>query len=123
MIPARIISDFFLNSEVLFLPYKTYKISEYDQTNFKPLITSDFLDSLNKGSKVLLVDDIADSGSTLSRITHVIQSHYHQQAINYTILTSSIISKMKWIPNIVGKTYDNNNWIVFPWEKNEFSKG
>lgn len=56
-------------------------------------------------SQTLIVDDIADSGQTLSKYST------NMTAVLYYKPNASIIK-----PTIYGTISNNNDWIVFPWE-------
>jgi len=55
---------------------------------------------------VLVVDDIADSGNTLSQIAR------H----NFITATLATRHTTTYIPTITGTEINNDNWLVFPWE-------
>lgn len=74
------------------------------------IIKKDFSNIRNK--KILLVDDLTDSGSTILDITKFLQnfSNFIYTAVLYTK------TKSKFIPNYCCEMKDSNEWIVFPWE-------
>lgn len=57
--------------------------------------------------KVIVVDDIADTGNTLTQI----QQH--------GFLTATLVRRYSstFIPDIVGDVICNDDWLVFPWER------
>ena len=57
------------------------------------------------GKKVLIVDDIADSGETLKK-----WNNYQTAVLHYKPHTS------KSIPSIWAILHDTDHWIVYPWE-------
>jgi len=122
MIPTRIMSDYFLDSKVVHIPYKSYEIGGYQQSGERPYIDLHGLDDLSSNQKILLVDDISDSGSTLKRCKNAVSEYIDLcgNIENIKIKTSAIVTKKKWLPDIAGVILDNERWIVFPWEKNEF---
>ena len=61
---------------------------------------------------ILVVDDIADSGKTLS------QFMYH----NYIAVLFCRQHTSQVIPKYIGKSITHDKWIVFPWETYESSK-
>lgn len=125
MIPTRMISDYFLKAEVIYVPYKTYVVGGYTQTQHQPIISLSLLDDIIKGQNILLIDDISDSGSTLMRCQDMIHNYAKFRCCNthFKVYSSSLVTKKRWQPLFKGITLDNENWIVFPWEKNEFEKG
>jgi hypoxanthine phosphoribosyltransferase len=56
--------------------------------------------------KILLIDDIADSGRTL------------QEPSYFGFLTATLVKRYTstFTPDYIGCTIYNDNWIVFPWE-------
>jgi len=56
--------------------------------------------------KVLVVDDIADSGNTLAQI----QRH------NFKTATLARRYSSSFFPFIVGEDIKDDHWLVFPWE-------
>ncbi len=60
-------------------------------------------------NEVLIVDDISDSGVTLTEIG---TKGYH---------TATLCSRYstQYTPDYYGEEIDNDRWIVFPWEEND----
>lgn len=56
--------------------------------------------------KVLVVDDIADSGNTLAQI----QRH------NFKTATLARRYSSSYTPSMVGEDVRDDHWLVFPWE-------
>ncbi len=74
-----------------------------------PLMVEGYGPTTHWDSKILVVDDIADTGKTLERVVKnlphstVFAMHYHQQ---------SVIEPYAWL-------YEKKDeWIVYPWEGN-----
>jgi uncharacterized protein len=72
---------------------------------FIGLETATLLPKTNK-KKILLVDDISDSGKTLEEL------HKHG-FITSTLATRDTTS---YLPNVTGETIYDDTWLVFPWE-------
>ena len=71
-----------------------------------------------KEHKVLVVDDVADSGSSLKfAIEKVVKP---KRPGEFRSATLHIKPRSSYIPNYY--VSDFNGWIVYPWEKNEVSK-
>lgn len=64
------------------------------------------------GKKVLLVEDLADSGNTLHELltTHLADVDVETAVLLFKPHTSRVV------PNYCGSTFKLNDWIVFPWE-------
>lgn len=76
------------------------------------LITnSQIMDFISKDISLLIVDDIVDTGKTLSILTKRIL-----EVSNINIITASLYYKTRSIfkPNFY--CYETTNWIVFPYE-------
>ena len=59
--------------------------------------------------KVLIVDDISDSGETLTQIG----------GKGYSTATLCFRYSTQYTPDYYGEEIDNDRWIVFPWEEND----
>ncbi|HAR99893.1 MAG: Phosphoribosyltransferase [Candidatus Moranbacteria bacterium GW2011_GWC2_37_73] len=72
-----------------------------------------------KGMKVLLIDEIADTGQTLKQISQILIDKYDTGEIR----TASLVVNKKncnFLPNYFALLTDK--WVVFPWDKEEFPK-
>lgn len=75
-------------------------------------------DALNDNKKVLVVDDICDSGSTyelffsLLNITDI-NKHYLHNLKTFALQRRNTSS---YIPNYISETLTNNDWQIYPWE-------
>ena len=69
-----------------------------------------------KGGYVLVVDDINDSGDTLTAIKDFVDHEYFNGTYLYATLLEKCTSKFDC--NFYGEMLDDSNddWIVFPWE-------
>ena len=81
-------------------------------------ITKPLTDSI-KGESVLVLDDIADSGTTLIKSKEYLLS---LGAHNVDIATIYTKAKSTLKPNYFGQEIPDNAWIVFPGERAEFIK-
>jgi uncharacterized protein len=69
-----------------------------------------------EGKKILLIDEIADSGQTLREVSRLIVKKYKP-----ALLQSAVIVKKNNCPFEVDQfALETNDWVVFPWEKKEF---
>ena len=106
LVPARILSDI-LDAKVLIIGIKFYK--GVGETDPRPTITQD-LPKL-EGKKILIVDDIADSGNSLIAATEYLKGNELRTATLHYKETS----KLK--PDYFIDTA--TQWIVYPWERHE----
>ena len=112
LVPARLLSDS-LNVPILY----TIRISFYSSVGIrkeKPEVTQP-LDVDIKGKKVLIVDDISDSGKSL-----VLAKEYVDSLEAGETKTATIHYKPTSVfkPDFFSKT--TNAWVVYPWETEEF---
>lgn len=113
-IPARIMSDLLENPNLATLTAEFYiGIAE---TRKEPSITQPVSVPV-EGKKVLVVDDLADTGKSLQPVT----SHLEKQGAS-EVRTATIYYKPWSIT--VPDYYDieSRRWIVFPWEQKEAVK-
>lgn len=113
-IPARILSDLLDNPNLANVGAGAYlgieKAKDY------PTITQEISMSI-KGKKVLLVDEIADSGKSLQLII----SHLNQKgASEFRTATLYYKSRSLIKPDYYEK--ETSNWIIFPWDTREVIK-
>ena len=109
--PARIISDLLENPELANVKAEFY--FGVAQTKGEPVITQAVSISV-RGKKVLVVDDVADTGKSL----RLVRSHLQEQgAADVKIAT---IYYKPWsivVPDWYEK--ETSHWIIFPWERKE----
>jgi len=66
--------------------------------------------------RILIVDDIIDSGETMNTLHEYFQYHYPEVDIRTAgLIYKSNTSKHK--PDYYGMDMECNDWIVFPWER------
>jgi hypoxanthine phosphoribosyltransferase len=70
---------------------------------------------LRKGGYVLLVDDIADTGKTLSAAAEMFRKKFGK------VVTATLAYKPKssFKPDVIGKTVPSGTWLVFDYEEEE----
>lgn len=69
-------------------------------------------------SKILVVDDISDKGTTLGFVKRQICTDGPLNYVHKDIYTCTICIKegTDFLPTWYEETYDKDDWIVFPWE-------
>jgi hypoxanthine phosphoribosyltransferase len=109
--PARIMSDLLENPKLANVRAEFYL--GVAKTKGDPVITQPVSTSV-KGKKVLIVDEVADTGKSL----RLVKSHLKEQgATEVKIMT---IYYKPWsivVPDWYAK--ETSRWIVFPWERKE----
>jgi hypoxanthine phosphoribosyltransferase len=109
--PARVMSDLLENPNVASVAAEFYV--GVAETKGKPAITQPVSVSV-KGKRVLVVDDVADTGESL----RLVRSYLKEQGAA-EVKTATIYYK-PWsvmIPNYYEK--ETRSWIIFPWEIKE----
>ena len=76
-------------------------------------------ESINKKSKILVVDDINDSGRTFTSVKSILQSEYgiDDNNIHFASLIKRNSTEFKDSNTISGNTVYTTSWLVFPWDK------
>ncbi len=106
LVPARILSDI-LGKRVLILGMEFYK--GINERKDRPAITQE-LPKL-EGLKILLVDDVSDSGKSLVTAMELLKGNKVKTATLHYKPHSS------YKPDYFVET--SNSWIVYPWEVHE----
>jgi len=113
LIPARILADLLEIGELGFIGVRFYR--GVSKREAKPEITIPPVPSVS-GRKLLLVDDIVDTGRTLQL---VVDELYRYGCLE--VKTLAIYVK-KWSPVLPDYYYRvTDKWVVFPWELAETS--
>jgi len=112
LVPAQIISHSMENSELYVIKADYYKddVAKEDMKwNEKPLITQK-LDKCVKGKKILVVDEVTDSGATAAEVKRYIESLGPKEA-RFLMVHWKPWSKFK--PDYFAEQADG--WVVYPW--------
>jgi len=108
LVPATIMSHMF-DADLLTYNVKSYKGKR--QGEFKIIQDID-LDALPDNSKVLVIDDICDSGKTFAKVKELIGNKF--EFVRYAALFTKKSSK--GVLDHYGVEVKDDNWLVFPWE-------
>jgi len=109
--PARIMSDLLENPELANVKAEFYL--SVAETKGEPIITQPVSVSV-KGKKVLVVDDVADTGKSLA----LVREHLKEQGA--TQVKIATIYYKPW--SIVTPDWyekKTSQWVIFPWERKE----
>jgi hypoxanthine phosphoribosyltransferase len=111
-IPARILSDLLGNSYTANLKIDFYR--GVGETKERPIITQT-ISTIVEGKKVLIADDVADSGKSLK----VAKEHLEQCGATQVKIATIYYKPWSIIkPDFYIK--ETEAWIIFPWERKEF---
>jgi len=109
--PARIISDLLENPELASVKAEFYM--GVAETKGEPVITQPVSVSV-RGKKVLVVDDVADTGKSLRLVRYHLKEHGASEVKIATIYYKP------WsvaVPDYYKR--ETSAWIIFPWERKE----
>jgi len=109
--PGRVMSDLLENPQIANVKAEFYK--GVAETKGEPIITQPVSMPV-KGKKILVIDDVADTGQSLRKV----QSHLLEQgATDVKIATLYYKPWSVTLPNYYEK--ETKRWIIFPWERKE----
>jgi len=122
MIPATLIAKELKVNKLLSCNLKSYqedKPREGAHSQMDVVKTISFPDwrSLREEDRVLILDDLVDTGLTLKKIIHYNNIINHNQPEKNWIF-ATLYNKPRSIfkPDYTVREFDNDEWIVFPWE-------
>jgi len=109
--PARIMSDLLENPELANVKAEFYL--DVAKTKSEPVITQPVSVAVH-GKKILIVDDVADTGKSL----RLVRSHIKEQGA--TDVKIATIYYKPWSV-VTPDWYERktSHWIIFPWERKE----
>jgi hypoxanthine phosphoribosyltransferase len=110
-VPARILSDLLETPNLSFMQIEFY--INISQTLQEPILKQTLTTNV-AGKKILLIDDISDTGKSLKLAKTHLQ---HQGAIE--IKTATLYEKPQSITTPDFYEKQTNNWVVFPWDIKE----
>jgi len=75
--------------------------------------------SYTEGSKILIVDDIYDTGYTMKRVIDFVKKQRTKPSPMPTVLSYCLFGTdaSELGTNLVYSNYNDGSWIVFPWER------
>jgi hypoxanthine phosphoribosyltransferase len=111
VVPANIIADLLSVRQVVSIRLEFY--ADIAKPDMQPVITQFLNDEVN-GKKVLVIDDISDSGQSLKTAKQYL---IEKGAVEIKIATLYAKVATQTIPDYVEKITDR--WVVFPWEIKE----
>ncbi len=112
--PARIMSDFLENPNTANMKVEFYL--GIGKTARKPVITQP-VTSVVKDKKILLVDDVADTGESLKvALDHLVQGGAR------AVKTATIYYKPQSTTKPDFFVAETSSWIIFPWERLETTR-
>ncbi|MEK6977688.1 MAG: phosphoribosyltransferase [Candidatus Hydrothermarchaeota archaeon] len=114
LVPARILSDMLGNDELQTMRIKFYdavgRTAERPKILYQPRLEV-------KGKRVLLVDDIADTGKSLTAAIDHLKGEGAGE-VSVAVLAKRPSSSL--IPDLC--TMETDAWVIFPWEVQETAR-
>ena len=108
VVPARIMADYFgIVLDFFALDVKLY--TGIGTRKEEPVIRYDFKDSDIKDKRILVLDDIYDSGKTMNAVIDHFEGHNITTA---TLLWKETAQKK---PNYYAEVAKEEEWTIFPW--------
>jgi hypoxanthine phosphoribosyltransferase len=110
LVPARMVCDFLLQNDLLSITTQHWGIA----TNLgKARIKFSLPQEADiSGKRVLIVDDVADTGDSISIIVDYLQERNHLE-VRTAVLHYKTCSAT--IPDYYGEKLEEWNWIIYPW--------
>ncbi|MGV8085126.1 MAG: phosphoribosyltransferase [Candidatus Bilamarchaeum sp.] len=109
LVPSRIFSDLLNVGSILVLGLKSY---DKDNKQSQIQITQEITNNL-KGQKILLVDDVSDSGNSLI----FAMDYLSKKGASARSATLHYKPDSKFKPDYFAQT--TKSWVCYPWEVNE----
>jgi len=109
LIPAKLLSDLLDIKTIRYIEIKFYKGVRV--TEMKPLLKGIYIDNL-EGKKVLIVDDVVDTGTTLEVVEQIVRFFNPLEVKTATLYVKPWSRKYPNYYNII-----IDKWIIFPWDK------
>lgn len=111
LVPAVRLSHLLNDLEMSVIDVKYYQ--NVDKKMEKPKILGTDIEELE--GKVLVVDDVADTGNTLQAVMEYLKGHGEGKPEKLKILTIAYKPQSKIKPDYY--VHETEKWIVFPWEE------
>ena len=123
MIPATLLAKHLKVDKLLSANLKSYvddkpRDGVHSETDVVRLITFPDFGTLRDEEKILVVDDLADTGMTLRKVKQIdsIVTWERPEQNKWVYSTLYYKSKSTFTPHYTVRDFDNDQWIVFPWE-------
>ena len=114
IIPARILADKINVDDIGVLEVKLYK--SVGIRGERPYLRQPLILPVT-GKRVLIVDDVSDSGLTLQFAVEVVNAYMPKEVKTATLY---IKPWTDFIPDYYARSTES--WVVFPWERGEFER-
>jgi hypoxanthine phosphoribosyltransferase len=123
MIPATLLAKHLKVNKLLSANLKSYqqdvpRNGAHSTEDIVKVISFPSWGDLQNEDNVLIVDDLVDTGLTLQKIKKIEKIINWERSDKKTWVYATIYYKPKtiFVPDYTVKEFDNDEWIVFPWE-------
>ena len=124
MIPATLLAKYLKIDKLLSANLKSYQDDKprngvHSSEDVVKVISFPSWGDLKNEKKILIVDDLVDTGLTLRKIKqmgNIINWEREDKQDCWVYATLYYKSKTIFNPSYTVKEFDNDEWIVFPWE-------
>jgi xanthine phosphoribosyltransferase len=124
MIPATLLAKYLKIDKLLSANLKSYQENKprngaHSSEDVVKVISFPNWEDLKNEEKVLIVDDLVDTGLTLRKIKqmgNIINWEREDKQDCWVYATLYYKPKTIFNPSYTVKEFDNDEWIVFPWE-------
>ncbi|RJQ34317.1 hypothetical protein C4556_02845 [Candidatus Parcubacteria bacterium] len=108
LFPVALVAKVFDTKDVAIVSARSYSKRRQGKLKVTALPKVDL-----RGKRVLLVDEIADRGTTLKHISKILKTHYKVGQLKTAVLVVNKKNCETW-PDYYMLTVDK--WVVFPWD-------
>ena len=123
MIPATLLAKHLKVDKLLSANLKSYvedkpRDGVHSETDVVKLISFPDFGTLKNEEKILIVDDLADTGMTLHKVKQIdnIVTWDIPDRNQWVYSTLYYKPKSKFTPHYTVRDFNNDEWVVFPWE-------
>jgi uncharacterized protein len=107
--PVALLAKMFDTKDVVIVSARSYSKRKQGKLRVTALPKIDL-----RGKRVLLVDEIADRGTTLKHVSRIIMRQYKVGMLKTAALVVNEVRCKTW-PDYYARKVDK--WVVFPWDK------
>lgn len=112
LIPLYFLTKKLKIKNILTISAKSYNKDKQEKVEITYLPEIDL-----KNKKILLVDEVAETGSSLRSVFEVVINKYQPMEIKTATLAINK-EKCKFYPDFY--VVEESEWVIFPWEKDDF---
>jgi len=121
MIPATIVAKLLKVNRLFSANIKSYqedkpRNGEHNTTDVVKTLSFPSYKDLMESRSILFVDDLADTRLTLKHVNEKYYYHTNPNHNKWEFATLYYKPKTQFKPEYTVRSFDNDEWIVFPWE-------